>query len=187
MADKLRTSIPRSTRDAVLKEFRHRCAVCGTHEPQCHHIDEDPSNHDPTNLIPLCPNCHLTDQHNPTQPVAPGKLRLFRSYKDPTILKPQFDALFTRLAFLNALNDVTEIAAIEEAAEELYDFVSALQMGDFYGKQIAILTRRRKVLRFNDRVIGDQFQYDLQYMEQMRNARGTIERLCVELLRFQNW
>src|SRR6266852_5884563 len=91
---KTRKAVPKATRSQVLAEFNHRCAVCGTDRPQIHHIDENPSNNDPMNLIPLCPNCHLTDQHNPTQPIDPAKLSLFRQYKDPMILTPQFHPLF---------------------------------------------------------------------------------------------
>ena len=62
---KTRTDIPKTVREAVLKEFNHRCAVCGGDRPHLDHIDEDPSNNDPFNLLPLCPNCHIRDRHNP--------------------------------------------------------------------------------------------------------------------------
>jgi 5-methylcytosine-specific restriction endonuclease McrA len=75
-----RPAIPKAVRESVLSEFNHRCAVCGEDKPQVHHIDEDPSNNDPMNLIPLCPNCHLIDQHNPTVPINARRLRLFRRY-----------------------------------------------------------------------------------------------------------
>lgn len=61
MAAKKRTSIPKAVQEKVLKEYAHKCSVCGAPHPQLHHIDEDPSNHSPHNLLPLCPNCHLTD------------------------------------------------------------------------------------------------------------------------------
>jgi hypothetical protein len=51
---KTRVSIPKPIRDRVLKEYHHRCAIRGEDNPQLHHIDEDPSNNDPLNLIPLC-------------------------------------------------------------------------------------------------------------------------------------
>jgi 5-methylcytosine-specific restriction endonuclease McrA len=87
-----RAHIPRTVRDQVMGEFNHRCAKCGADHPHLHHIDEDPSNNDPMNLIPLRPNCHLIDQHNPTQRIEPERLMLFRKYKDPAILTPQFHA-----------------------------------------------------------------------------------------------
>jgi 5-methylcytosine-specific restriction endonuclease McrA len=62
-----RAKIPTALREAVLKSYNHRCAICGSDHPQIHHIDENPGNNDELNLLPLCPNCHLTDQHNPTE------------------------------------------------------------------------------------------------------------------------
>jgi hypothetical protein len=53
---KARPSILRPIKDSVLREFNHRCAICGKERPQIHHIDENPANNDPLNLIPLCPN-----------------------------------------------------------------------------------------------------------------------------------
>src|ERR1035441_2967653 len=85
-----RPAILRPARERVLSEFCHRCPICGGEKPQVHHIDENPTNNDLLNLLPLCPNCHLTDQHNPTAPMVPAKLALFRKFKDPTILSPQF-------------------------------------------------------------------------------------------------
>lgn len=99
---KTRTAIPQKIAGKVLKEFNHRCAKCGADNPHLHHIDENPSNNDALNLIPLCPNCHLIDQHDPTRLIEPGKLRLFRVYKDPTILKPQFHPLYSRLRFFES-------------------------------------------------------------------------------------
>jgi hypothetical protein len=86
---KERIAIPKQIREQVLVEFNHRCAVCGADRPQVHHIDEDPSNNEPLNLLPLCPNCHLIDQHNPTGGMEIPKLLLFRRFKDPAILRCQ--------------------------------------------------------------------------------------------------
>ena len=72
-----RKAVPRATRDEVLREFNHACAICGTANPQIHHIDGDHSNNDPLDLLPLCPNCHLGDQHNPTRPLEPGRVLCF--------------------------------------------------------------------------------------------------------------
>ena len=148
---KNRVHIPQKTRDQVLKEFRSKCAMCGMYDPQLHHIDEDPSNNDPINLIPLCPNCHLTDQHNPTQAIDPVKLRLFRQCKDPTILTPQFHPLFKRMRFLFEIQlDCDADQMIKQSDEattqswELVKFVEYLQMGEFYSNQIERLVRRPK-------------------------------------------
>ncbi len=144
MMAKKRVVIPPKIRDAVLGEFNHRCAICGTDKPHLHHIDEDPSNNDPLNLLPLCPNCHLIDQHNPTARLDPVKLSLFRTYKNPTILTPEFEPLFRRLRFLDRIEDTSEIKKLESQVGELCGFVRALEMGAFYGKQIEKLTEPPK-------------------------------------------
>src|ERR1700730_12815389 len=56
-----RIPIPAAVRREILIEASYRCAV-----PRCmtaiaidvHHIDENPANNDPSNLIALCPTCH---------------------------------------------------------------------------------------------------------------------------------
>lgn len=59
---KQRTAIPKPVRRLVLIESGHKCAIlrCAIDAPnlELHHIDGIPSNHDPDNLIPLCPNHH---------------------------------------------------------------------------------------------------------------------------------
>jgi hypothetical protein len=190
---KTRRHIPRDVKDKVLSEFNHRCAICGSDNPQLHHIDEDPSNFDPLNLIPLCPNCHLTDQHSPTKSLEPSRLRLFREYKDPTILKPQFHPLFSRLQFLDSIGDDTDIGGLRQQADELVAFVAELEMGNFYSKKIRELTRDYPPAG----VVGDpeaEHQYRLKkrkweetYRERLRRVRDEVYSLAVELLRFQPW
>ena len=150
MTTQKRRAIPVKIRAEVLREWRHRCAVCGADGPQVHHIDEDHSNNDPANLLPLCPNHHLRDQHDPTSKIAPRKLALFRRYKDPAILSPQFEPLFRRLLFLDdvgrppskSAGALAAVYELEERANELSAFVRALGMGEFYGEQIATLAQR---------------------------------------------
>jgi hypothetical protein len=190
---KTRLTIPKVIRDAVLKEFNHRCAICGTDRPQVHHIDEDPSNNDLLNLIPLCPNCHLVDQHNPTIPMDAEKLRLFREFKDPAILKPQFHPLFIRIKYLSSITDDDDISDLKNRSQELIDFVAALEMGTFYSKKIDSLLH---VARFWDVSGGDDSaqyraaQHEKRarlYREKLRNAKDEVYSLIVELLRFQKW
>lgn len=51
-----------SYRLAAFANQEHKCAICGWDKDervlQVHHIDEDRSNNDLTNLIILCPTCH---------------------------------------------------------------------------------------------------------------------------------
>jgi hypothetical protein len=190
---KNRLHIPKVIRDGVLAEFNHRCAICGADKPQVHHIDENPSNNDPTNLIPLCPNCHLVDQHNPTRLIEPEKLKLFRKHKDPTILKPQFHPLLNRIRFLDSL-DNTDPRELEILATELADFVAALEMGSFYSKQIAELLKRPKYATVWTGEPGESERYRIsearrakEYREKLRQGRNQVYSLVVELLRFQKW
>lgn len=191
---KERLHIPRNIRDSILEEFNHRCAICGADKPHIHHIDENPSNNDPLNLIPLCPNCHLVDQHNPTKIIEPEKLRLFREYKDPTILKSQFHPLFSRMIFLRSINDNSDADSLEKRSNELTLFISALEMGAFYSKQVGELLKRLAyldVVRFDGSVDSGyrlrQEQRAREYREQLINVRNQIYTLIIELLRFQKW
>lgn len=189
-----RISIPRAVRDKVLNEFNHRCAICGTDKPHIHHIDEDPSNNDHLNLLPLCPNCHITDHHNPTTPIDPRKLSLFRRYKDPVILMPQFDPLFRRVVFLLDLNESTfDVGKTKKDAQELISFVKVLRMGEFYSDQIQkliwipsgplIVTSNTREFMYTKR---DKKESNV-YSRKLIGNREQVISLIIELLRYQEW
>lgn len=61
--------IPRSIRTKVLLRCEGKCEKCGEKlgdlVPDIHHIDGNPRNNDPTNLIVLCPNCHRKMERSP--------------------------------------------------------------------------------------------------------------------------
>jgi hypothetical protein len=189
---KPRLTIPRTTRDVVLREFNHRCAVCGADHPHVHHIDENPTNNDTKNLIPLCPNCHLTDMHNPTARIEPARLLLFRNFKDPTILRSQFEPLFRRLQFLDNISNAANVGELAEKCEELSQFVSVLNMGEFYKGAIGKLTKRPPrgySVRLGGRDPEHEAlvrRHDQEYREQLRSAREQVYALAVELLRYQD-
>ncbi len=172
---KNRKGIPRQVQDAVLKEFNHRCAIRGEDHPQLHHIDENPENNDPMNLLPLCPNCHLTDQHNPTAKIPIGILRLFRKYKDPTILKAQFQPLFARMSwfyFPELQMGVMSSDVLRFLTHDLCRFIRCLNMGAYY-------CRRMQVILPVDSL-----------KDTPREAPSRIEdaeKLIIEMLRYQEW
>lgn len=188
-----RDPIPKGKREQVLKEYRHRCAVCASDRPQVHHIDENPKNNDLQNLIPLCPNCHLRDQHDPTARIDLGILRLFRKYKDPIILSPQFHPLFKRFRYLYAGINNSHSDILEEFSKELIGFVKSLNMGEFYGTQLNDLLSSppRGFITF----IGDPDENRKRGVEEHRKEhidkliKNTIEAeaLIVELIRYQGW
>lgn len=55
-----RRAIPTRVEGKILFLADHTCSICTTRykDVQIHHIDEDPANNDPTNLIVVCLDCH---------------------------------------------------------------------------------------------------------------------------------
>jgi hypothetical protein len=56
---KSRTAVPARVADALLIANLRACCIC--HERKhvvIHHIDGDPSNHEPANLAAVCHDCH---------------------------------------------------------------------------------------------------------------------------------
>jgi hypothetical protein len=185
---------------AVLKEYSHLCAICARPDPQVHHIDENPSNNDILNLLPLCPNHHLSDQHNPTRKIEPTRLRLFRIHKDPVILKPQFQPLFYRMKAVIDSSDPLRGDALARAAADLIAFVAALEMGTYYGTRLRILLTPpdRPTASFHPETAGQlevieeemrqkEAKWELDCKKMIAHARTEVVRLIVELLRYQNW
>ena len=193
---KTRNAIPKQVQDAVLKEFDHRCAACPADRPHLHHIDGDPANNDPMNLIPLCPNCHLGGQHDASKSIPPAILAFFRRYKHRLILTPQFKPLWNRMTFLEDVSQFVAVASLTERAGELTAFVSRLAMGDFYSERLAslfalpghggllILGGSELEDRRYDAAVAER---DTAYRQHLRDSRPEVERLLVELLDFQNW
>jgi len=191
---KNRQAIPRAVSDAVLREFNHRCAKCGGDKPHLHHIDENPSNNDPLNLIPLCPNHHLTDQHDASNAIPQAKLRLFRRHKHRLILAPQFNSIFKRMTFLEDVKDDDDPYALEHKAVELADLVSHLPMGQFFSRQIgsALSFDREPWLVISgappDPKDAERTRREARaYIEKLRSSRRQIEEWIVELLDHQEW
>lgn len=192
---KKRVAVSDKIYNQVMKEFNYRCAIGGEDNPQLHHIDGDPSNNDPLNLIPLCPNCHLSDQHNPTRAIEPDKLILLRSYRDPMVLKPQFHPLFLRIQFLDI--DKTpdpDPVVIEHQAVELVEFIAEMEMGTFYSKKINKLIEKTKYAGIWTGAPGGQErkkrqneERGIEYLQKLREVKEEVYKLIMELLRFQKW
>jgi len=167
------------------------CSVCGSRDPQLHHIDEDPSNSVADNLIPLCPNCHLRDQHNPTKAIEIGRLRLFRKHKDPSILSPKFQPLFKRLNFLSHVNSAAEsVDQLSDHCEELCRFIESLPQGSFYAGEIRTLTKKplQMFMAHGEVYPPNSVQERIsKYRAQLNNSRDRIIELLMELLRYQDW
>lgn len=190
-----RLAIPKGVKDAVLREYSHLCAVCGTTDPHLHHIDEDNANNEPKNLLPLCPTHHLRDQHNPTRRIEIPKLQLFRKYKDPFILLPQFHPIYVRQQFLDELTENhAEVEAIIRAGDELTSFVLARSMGAFYGQKIKTLIGQMSWSAFmpidgeaSPEHVRVQSQERRRYRAALIANHDGIKAQLVELLRYQSW
>jgi len=186
---KNRGKLTKAIRDAVLSEYNHLCSICGAVRPHIHHIDENPENHDPLNLLPLCPNHHLTDAHNPTKKMDPLKIGLFRRYKDPQILSPQFEPLFQRLRFLLVPFDRDEDGhALSGRAGDVVMFVEHFVMGRYYASRLRILLQWPQPKPYTD---AEKEQVLLEntafYRERLLKNREHVLELVVELLRYQTW
>ena len=190
-----RDPIPKKVKDALLDEYNHRCAICGGDRPHIHHIDEEPSHNDIQNLLPLCPNCHLRDQHNPTRKIDVPKLHLFRKFKDPAILLPQFHPIYTRQIFLDSIElGDAPVGELERKAEELIEFIKAFEMGVFYAtrisEQIAPLRRCIQVRLGGgpDPDLERQHRKNsLDYRQKLMDNREAARSLLIEQLRYQSW
>lgn len=190
-----RESVPKRVKEKVLDEFDHRCAVCASDRPHLHHIDEDATHNVVHNLIPLCPNCHLRDQHNPTRKIDIPKLQLFRKHKDPAILKPQFHPLYTRQLYLDDIElNETSTSELEAQSKELIEFVASFEMGNFYSKRLADLIGPLNRAFFVSLGGGPDPAYEkqrnsanLDYRKKLIDNRGSAKFILIELLRYQSW
>jgi hypothetical protein len=184
-----RPALSRELRDAVLREFNHRCAICGRERPHIHHIDEDSSNNTEANLLPLCPNHHLSDQHDPTRRFDSDLLALFRRYKDPQILSPRFDPVFRRLKPLLKPDPAASHETLATQAADLSLFIQRFAMGDYY------FSRLHQLLGWSEgpgphTLEGREAAYAAQHKAFLARLSGNmpaVVALLVEQLRYQDW
>lgn len=204
-------------REKVLKEYNHLCAVCGGHSPQLHHIDGVNSNTVEENLLPLCHTHHLRDQHNPTRSIDVGIVKLFRQYRDPSILTPQFQPFYDRLKFLGEVESIAKVSmddwqdnnAVEKLKnwrvkneadfKDLIAFVSVMSHGGYYGNKIKeILTeaipskpREKHNILLRERMQSNQwlakFDADIWFAQCLAEEVPEIMRLLIQMLKFQQW
>ena len=188
---KVRAAIPKQTKDRLLAEFNHCCAICAAARPQVHHIDEDSSNNEITNLLPLCPNHHLSDQHNPTRKIDPSLLSLFRIHRDPLILCPQFLPLFNRAQFLIKSNPSYTFDEIRDLVIDLARFVREMNMGNYYADSLIQLLDIDKLIPIS--FIADKVEDDAtenarkDCVAHVARSSPKAIHLITELLRYQTW
>jgi hypothetical protein len=133
---KKRKSIPLKIEKQITKQYSNLCAICGKADPQVHHIDENPSNNEPLNIIPLCTDCHLIKIHKKN--IYPREIiRLFRVYKSKLILSDKFLPIFNRMKFLLA-EDISsyDSKVLQSEYNDLISFIKAMEMGILYAGKI---------------------------------------------------
>lgn len=94
----------------ALRRWNHRCAVCGDHRMQVHHINGcNWDSHREQNLLPLCANCHLEDveyEHGITEWMGfdlRERLCLLQRTQNPFVLDYRFNPLWQRMKVLRML------------------------------------------------------------------------------------
>jgi len=119
---------------------------------------------------------------------------LFRRFKDPAILSPQFEPLYDRLRFMDDLAfESTDLESLRARALELIAFVGALKMGDFYSNQLrellAPVSHARMITLDMPQSKLDQWRREehIEYLEKLTCGHDDSLRLCAELLRYQDW
>ncbi len=121
---KKRSNVPSKIADAVLVANNHTCCVCA--EPRkhvvFHHIDSDPSNHDPANLAVVCHDCHSR---------VTGDEGLGRQYspQEVTRYKQRWEQQCAQLAkgseeedSVEPAHTVYEITRVRASEHGIYDF-----------------------------------------------------------------
>lgn len=169
---KRRTHIPSGTRSNILKEYHHGCALCRQNNPtpELHHIDNDPTNHDPLNILPLCPNCHRSS-------LDPEILSLFRTYKKREILSIEFKILYSKAAAILKLSFDDYYDYCFDLDEDLTAFVRTLKKGRYYAQKLSKFIRDVPVQELT-REQWETFDHE---------RREKIIRIIVELLPLQHW
>jgi hypothetical protein len=161
-------------------------------------VREDRTNNEELNLLPLCPSCHLTDLHDPTAPVDRLKLRLFREYRDISILAPEFHPIFRRLRFVL---DPESLQSVDEAHTQVTDLIAFLHQfdkGQYYHVQVnELLTVRpyREWVASLDEPDGahaarkrDHDERELaRFKRAVAEQRAKVMGFVVEMLTYQPW
>ncbi len=192
MKRKNRIQIPQIIRDEVLVEFNHTCVRCDAPYHEVHHIDGDPSNNSKDNLIVLCPNCHQGKVHGKSIKITPEQLRLYKKMKSKAVFKPIYNAVRSRLEFIEA--DKYEDMALDEISsrsKDLIEFISTLSHGEYYVRKLKEYLRTPLfaiVWTFDtpDYVFKQRRkEQEKELKTQIEENRDNILRLVLECLELQ--
>lgn len=104
-----------------LKKAKSRCEVCGERAKMIHHIDESTDNHNMSNLLVVCAQCHKVLHANERIAREPGyKQRAYTSYqkKYGLTLREMAKSLNCSIGTvrLRLLDEKNELALLKELA-----------------------------------------------------------------------
>lgn len=110
--------------------------------------------------------------------------------EEEKIPKAEPHPLWSRLTFLNSIEDDSDISELEDRSKELIDYVALLKRGKRYSKLIGKLVRRSPpwfviATGESERLRLQQLDQEREYRDQLRRARDQVYALVEELLRFQ--
>lgn len=157
----------------MLKEYNHGCAIClkNSPAPELHHIDGNPANNDPLNILPLCPNCHNSKLN-------PRILAVFRRHNVREVLSAQFEQLFNKATTLLDLSPGDYYVYLPAYCSDLVSFVGTLENGKYYAPKLEKLLRS----------IPEPDQETPEGYKSFHKLRSEqVIALLVELLPFQGW
>ncbi len=104
--------------------------------------------------------------------------------KETTIRK----GVYTRQQFLDKIEvNEDDCDEIREKSMELVEFISSLEMGDYYSKQIKKLIPLHSVVLWVGDYIPDRREANCKYRQTLIDNKNKIQSLLVELLSSQSW
>ena len=124
---------------------------------------------------------------------------MLREFKDPTVLKPQFEPLFARysLVFEQDASSHHGLFSLLDAIDDFFRFVGVLRMGAYYSDALMRAVgpiERLNELKPESTDAGTFTRHRMECMvltdrirDQLRVARIDVRHLVVEMLRYQDW
>jgi hypothetical protein len=132
----------------------------------------------------------LDEPHSPaTRPT--GSMPLTPDVnEEEKIPKAESHPLWSRLTFLDSIEDDSDVSELEDRSKELIDYAALLKRGKRYSKLIRKLVKRSPpwfviATGESERFKLQQLDQEREYRDQLLRARDQVYALVVELLRLQ--
>jgi hypothetical protein len=174
--DKERFAIEESVRVEIIARSNNRCCICQTPFIVIHHIDENPSNNEPNNLAPLCPNCH-------SQAHSKGQLT---THLTPSRIKSLRDKWYE---YCERRKEGINISP--NAILKVKNFVRSVEFAQYgWAKTFSAIDLSYKDLTVNeiiDRVFPTTNRDDIvTYLETMKHMYGNVLKHERNLMKFKD-